>query len=216
MCATRAPSCPAARTGLSQRIFARLQAVGNAKYEQQVDGHKRTLFGQLSGTVLEIGPGTGVNLKYFPAGVQWIGIEPNVFMHDYLRHEAERQGLEVDLRTGTAEHLDAADASVDAVVSTLVLCSVNDVAGALAEIRRVLKPGGRFVFIEHVAASPGTWLRRLQRVVRPLWTVIADGCHPDRETWKHVEQAGFKQLEYDHFRVSTPVVGPHVAGVAVK
>ena len=106
--------------------------------------------------------------------------------------------------------------SVDFAVSFLVLCSVDDVAGTLREVRRVLRPGGRFVFIEHVAAPKGTWLRRLQRVVRPLWQRITDGCRPNRETWTHLEEAGFSQLEIEHFRVPVPVVGPHLSGTAIR
>lgn len=212
MCST---ASDAARTGLSQRIFARLQALGNERYEQAVAPYKRDLFGSLQGTVVEIGPGTGVNLAYYPDSVQWIGVEPNVFMHDHLRAEADRLGRTIDLRTGTAERLPVPDASVDAVVSTLVLCSVDDVAHTLGEIRRVLKPGGRFVFIEHVAAPGGTWRRRLQQVIRPLWKVIGDGCRPDRETGRRLEKAGFAHVDYQAFTAPVPVVGPHIAGVAV-
>ncbi len=92
-------------------------------------------------------------------------------MHDYLCKEAQKQGLSIDLRRGTAEQLEVADNSVDAVVSTLVLCSVPNLSGTLQEILRVLKPGGRFLFIEHVAAPRGTWLRRAQQGVRPVWKV---------------------------------------------
>jgi len=113
--------------------------------------------------VLEIGPGAGPNLAYFSPHIRWVGIEPNPFMHPYLRRQAERLNRTVEIRDASAERVPLQDNSVDAVVSTLVLCSVKDVSGALQEILRVLRPGGRFVFIEHVAAPPGTWLRRLPR-----------------------------------------------------
>jgi len=108
------------------------------------------------------------------------------------------------------------DASVDAVVSTLVLCSVDGHRDALAEILRVLRPGGRFVFIEHVGAPEGTWLRRLQRWIRPLWKPVADGCRPDRDTGDRILEAGFERVEMDRFRLPLPVVSPHVAGTAWK
>lgn len=180
---------------------------------------KRSLFADLQGSILEIGPGTGTNFPYYPTEIHWIGIEPNPFMHSYLREEAEKLGLEnIDLRSGKAEELEAEDSSVDAVVSTLVLCSVSYLSGTLQEILRVLKPGGKLFFVEHVAAPQGTWLRQVQRTVRPIWSVLGDGCHPDRETWKAIENAGFEKVDYQHFQGPIPIaiVKPHIIGVATK
>ncbi len=201
---------------LGKRLFAWGLAKGGAAHERLVADRKRALLRQLDGVVLEIGPGTGANLGYYPSGTRLIGIEPNPYMHDYLRREAERLSREIEIRNGAAERLDVADASVDAVVSTLVLCSVRDQAATLAEVLRVLRPGGRFVFLEHVAAPQGTWRRAVQRAVRPLWGVLGDGCRPNRETWRAIEQAGFAHVALDHFRVSVPVVSPHIAGWAIK
>ncbi|MBI4572797.1 MAG: class I SAM-dependent methyltransferase [candidate division NC10 bacterium] len=188
----------------------------NGKHERHVADRKRALLGDLSGDVLEIGPGTGVNLPYYPSGIRWIGIEPNPFMHPYLKRQAEQLGIQVEIREGRAERLDVPDHSMDAVVSTLVLCSVQVVPGALGEILRVLKPGGRFVFIEHVAAPPGMWLRRVPRWVRPVSRALADGCCPDRETWVAIEKGGFEHLTLEHFRVPIPITSPHIAGSATK
>jgi ubiquinone/menaquinone biosynthesis C-methylase UbiE len=137
-------------------------------------------------------------------------------MHPRLRERGEQLGLRLQIRAGTAERTGLPDASADAVVATLVLCSVQDVPAALAETRRLLRPGGRFVFLEHVAAPEGTGLRRTQRLVRPLWSAIADGCHPDRETWTFLESAGFAALRYDRFRIETPMafLSPAIAGTA--
>ena len=199
-----------------KRLHAALLAQGNARYAKAVDGYKRALFGELEGAVLEIGPGAGVNLPYYRPDVHWTGVEPNPYAHDYLRREAERLNLAVDIRPGAAEQLPARDESIDAVVSSLVLCTVHDVPGALREALRVLKPGGRFVFIEHVAAPAGTWLRSTQRAIRPLWQVLGDGCQPDRETWRAIEDAGFARVEMTQFRAPVPIAGPHIAGFAVK
>jgi len=188
----------------------------SGKHERHVADRKRALLGDLSGDVLEIGPGTGVNLPYYPSGIRWIGIEPNPFMHPYLKRQAEQLGMQVEIREGRAERLDVPDHSMDAVVSTLVLCSVQVVPGALGEILRVLKPGGRFVFIEHVAAPPGMWLRRVQRWVRPVSRALADGCCPDRETWVAIEKGGFEHLILEHFCVPIPITSPHIAGSATK
>src|SRR5690606_12864960 len=127
-----------------ERWFAWLMARVSDRYNARFGAAKAELFADLRGTVLEIGPGTGPNLVYIPAGVHWIGVEPNRAMHAYLRAEAERMGREIELRAGRAERLDVDDASVDAVISTLVLCSVPDLDDTLEEVYRVLRPGGRF------------------------------------------------------------------------
>jgi ubiquinone/menaquinone biosynthesis C-methylase UbiE len=199
-----------------QRLFAWALAHFNSNYEKKLAATKRTLFSDISGTIVEIGPGTGANLSYFSHNIRWIGIEPNPFMDKYLWKRANALGLQLEIRRGNAEDLPVPDSSADAVVSTLVLCSVSDVAKALAEILRVLKPGGRLVFIEHVAAPRGTWLRCLQTWVKPAWKRLGDGCHPNRETWVALERAGFAKLDYSHFRVSIPLVSPQIAGMAVK
>ncbi len=204
------------RSGLRRRLLAWLLARGNARYERLVAERKRALFAELTGDVLEIGPGAGANLPYVPRGIRWIGLEPNVHMHAYLRKEAERLGLAVELRTGTAERTGLADASVDAVVATLVLCSVADQAAVLQETLRVLRPGGRFIFVEHVAAPRGTWRRRVQRWARPVTEFCGDGCHPDRETWTAIERAGFEEVQLERFELPIGLMAPHVAGVAVK
>ncbi len=208
---TKMPSC-------YKQFFAWGLENLSAEYEQAIAERKQNLLGNLQGHILEIGPGTGANLPYYPTGIHWIGVEPNPFMHDYLREKAEALGLNIELHQGTAEQLPVDDNQMDAVVSTLVLCSVPDLAGTLAEIVRVLKPGGQFMFIEHVAAGEGTWLRQVQRGIRPVWKVLGDGCHPDRETWKALEAAGFAQVDYEHFSgpVPIPVVKPHIIGVATK
>jgi len=134
----------------------------------------------------------------------------------HLYESARKVGLNVEIHRGTAENLPLADASIDAVVSTLVLCSVRDLERVLREIVRVLKPGGEFVFIEHVAAPDGTRLRRIQRIIRFLWKVIGDGCCPDRETARAIQVAGFAQVELDEFRLPLGPVSPHIAGRAVR
>ena len=200
-----------------KRLFAWLMAHGNAEYEKDIAERKRVLFADLHGDVLEIGPGTGPNLSYYPPDVHWIGVEPNPFMHPYLRSEAERLGLKIDIHSVTAEHLEVENNSLDAVVSTLVLCSVENLTTTLQEVLRVLKPGGRFYFLEHVAAQE-TRLRRIQNGIRPLWKVLADGCHPDRETWVALENAGFASFQYQRFQATSfpAIVSSQIIGVATK
>jgi ubiquinone/menaquinone biosynthesis C-methylase UbiE len=205
------------RAGFSQRVFARIQASGESpEYHAAVEGYKRRLFGDLHGTVVELGAGTGENFGFLPKDARWIGVEPNLFMHPYLKAAAEKHGVEPDIRALVAERLPLDDNSVDAVFCSLVFCSVNDQNGALREILRVLKPGGRFAFIEHVAAPRGTWTRRWQRFVRPVWSRLLDGCQPDRETHNTIRNAGFASVELEHFRAPVFLASPHIAGIAVK
>ncbi len=208
----------AGRAGLWQRIFAWAMSLGGpADLDAAAVPYKRRLLGDLTGHVVEVGPGTGTNFAFLPPGIRWTGFEPNVYMHPYLRRTLRAYPhIAADIRTGTAEQLDLPDASADAVITTLVLCSVTDQPRALAEIRRVLKPGGRFVFIEHVAAPPGSGLRRAQRLIKPVWRRLGDGCHPDRETWMAIQQAGFSMVEMERFSAPYPIASPHIAGYAIK
>ncbi len=202
--------------GVGKRIHAWVLDRFGDRYERLVSDRKRALLGGLRGEILEIGPGTGPNLGYYADGCRWVGVEPNPFMDRYLYESARKAGLNVEIRRGTAEELPAPDASIDAVVSTLVLCSVRDPERVLREIARVLKPGGEFVFIEHVAAPGGTRLRRIQRMIRPLWKVICDGCCPDRETARAIQAAGFAQVELEEFGLPLGPVSPQIAGRAVR
>ncbi|HEY3343053.1 MAG TPA: class I SAM-dependent methyltransferase [Anaerolineae bacterium] len=204
---------------LRKRIFAWSMSGRQGEYESVLAEYKRRLFAGLRGTVMEIGPGSGVNLAYLLPNpeLHWIGIEPNPYMQRYLLEQAARLGMpKPDLRTGTAERMDAADQSADAVVGTQVLCSVADQQAALREVLRVLKPGGRFIFIEHVAAPQGSRQRARQNLITPLWQFVADGCHPNRETWAALQAAGFAQVDFERFMLRLPIVGPHIAGVAKK
>jgi len=178
---------------------------------------KQALFADLQGKVLEIGPGAGVNLEYYPTDIHWIGVEPNPFMHSYLEQEAEQVGLNrIDIKSGSAERIEVEDNSVDAVVSTYVLCSVSNLPTTVQEIRRILKPGGRFLFVEHVAAECGSWQRRIQGSIEPIWKTLFDGCRPNRETGLALEKAGFENINYQQFQVPFPIVSPHISGVATK
>jgi SAM-dependent methyltransferase len=183
---------------------------------------KRALLGDLRGRVLEIGPGTGVNLRYFGPEVRWVGVEPNPAMHPHLRAEAERLGLEVELLSGISEGFGVAAESFDAVVSTLVLCSVGDLAGTLREIRRLLKPGGKFVFLEHVADRPWSprWIVQKAAPFTP-WRYFSDGCDPGREIGTAIEAAGFDRVDCRPYRQEGPGIilainRPHIWGTAIK
>lgn len=202
--------------GLRRRWFAWGIHQVMKLYEPLVAGRKRELFSGLNGTVLEIGPGTGVNVKYFSDDMEWLALEYNEYMFPYLEREAERHSVKHKLIQGSAEEIPLPDNSVDFVIGTLVLCSVPHPDLVINEIRRVLKPGGRYIFVEHVAAPNSSVIHFVQRMIRPLWSCCADGCNPNRRSWETIEQGGFDQVFLDHFRLGVPVVSPHISGTAIN
>jgi SAM-dependent methyltransferase len=210
------------RGRLRQRLFAWMHVNSRGEYEISNVQRKRALFGSLHGNVLEIGPGSGPNLRFYAPDVRWLGIEPNPYLHSHLATSIQETGrpaehFRIERGDPRGVRLPAPDASMDAVVSTLVLCSVPDPQASLREILRVLKPGGKFVFIEHVAAPQGSWLRSFQNFLQPVWTLVGDGCHPNRETWETIERAGFARLELEHYRYpGGGPAAPHIAGAAYK
>jgi ubiquinone/menaquinone biosynthesis C-methylase UbiE len=168
------------------------------------------LLSGLDGRVLEIGAGTGLNVEHYGAGADVTFTEPDPHMAARLR----RRGVDV-VETG-AESLPFPDASFDAVVSTLVLCTVPDVPASLAEVRRVLKPGGKLVFLEHVRAEPGTKLERWQHRLHGPWKAFACGCHCNRDLLGSLSDAGFvADVEHHEWRFMPRIVRPVVAGSAV-
>ena len=178
---------------------------------------KQAFLSNLNHKVLEIGPGAGANLAYYPNEIDWIGVEPNPYMYPYLEGEAKQQGFsQIKLLQGTAEDLPVENNSIDSVVSTHVLCSVNDLDRSLQEIKRILKPGGNFIFIEHVAGECSTWTRRVQDGIEPIWKILFDNCHPNRETWKSLANSDWEIVSYQQFQLSFPIVSPHIAGIVRK
>lgn len=180
--------------------------------------YKQEQLSALDGTVLELGAGRGTNFDLLPAGVHWIGLEPSGDRHGKLVASAVRSGrTEPEILVAPAEAIPLGDATVDAVFATVVLCSVTDQAQTLAEVRRVLKPGGPFLFFEHVASPPGTFTRWMQRTAAPLTRRFDAGCDPSRETWKAIEAAGFSDVDlrwYTRRGVQT-VFRRYIAGRAV-
>lgn len=207
---------------LIKRIVATLHSRVMRGYERTIAERKKTLFAELpTAEILEIGPGVGANFSFLPAGCTWRGCEPNTFMHAELEAVAEKHPeIEVKITSHAAESLPMENESVDAVISTLVLCSVVSPETALAEIIRVLKPGGKFFFIEHVAAEPGGWRRRLQSLAYYPWRLIADGCCTNRPTEDFIRDAGFSSVELEAFHVPSPpmppFLTPHIMGWATK
>jgi len=167
--------------------------------------------------VLEIGAGTGTNLPYYGADVHLALLEPSPYMARRLEQKAQALGRRATVVQESGERLPFADAAFDSVVCTFVLCSVDDVPQVLREVRRVLRPGGAFYFLEHVAA-PGGWTRRLQAWLTPAQRLLVDGCRLDRDTGLAIQAAGFSHTEVvaHRFTQAPPWLRPGIYGVAWK
>ena len=179
---------------------------------------RTALLAELRGEVLEIGAGTGANLPLYPATVERLVLaEPDSGMRSRIDVSKGLVGS-VELSDASAEALPFDAASLDAVVSTLVLCSVRDPAVALGEIHRVLRPGGQLVFLEHVAAEDNPGRLRWQQRIEPVWKWCAGNCHLTRRTATLIEEAGFvvRDLQRESMRKAMPIVRPSVRGIALK
>lgn len=189
---------------LGARVRGRLNAWGLAA----LDGYlhwkfsalKRELFRGLPPTAVELGSGSGTNFRYLPRGLRLIAVEPNVQAHPMLGRRAARHGIDLELHGEWAEQLDLPSDSAEYVFCSLVLCSARDPERVIAQVRRVLQPGGHFVCLEHVEAPAGTFARRLQHWVRRPWRGAFDGCDVCRDTGGMLRAAGFAHVEI------TPVV----------
>jgi ubiquinone/menaquinone biosynthesis C-methylase UbiE len=197
------------------RMYARMaedfEAKGGAELRDE------TLAG-LSGRVVEVGAGTGINFGHYPDEVtEVVAVEPEPYLRQLANEAATRTTMPVTVVDGDAERLPLDDASCDAGVASLVLCSVLDQASALAELRRVIRPGGELRFFEHVRSDrPG--FARFQQALDVVWPLVGGGCHASRATLDAIEAAGF---DLDHvrsftFRPSLVVapVSPHIIGMA--
>ncbi|MCO1660761.1 class I SAM-dependent methyltransferase [Pseudonocardia humida] len=191
-------------------------AVMGPYIEWNLRRRKRRVFADLPGTVVELGSGVGANLRYLPRGSTLVAIEPNTPMHPRLRAAADRHGVHLDLREHVAERTDLPDSSVDCVISSLVLCTVTDPAEVLAEVRRILRPGGTYRFVEHVAARAGTPTRALQRALRRPWAWTFEGCSCERDLAGALRAAGFARLDVEPYRLHTPFIpfNTQIAGIA--
>ena len=156
------------------------------------------------GTVLEIGIGSGINLPYYSAEVRKLyGIDPSAELLAMAHKNARAAGRNVDLVRDSAERLPFPEASFDTVVSTWTLCSIPDAGAAVREMRRVLKPGGTLLFIEH-GLAPDLRVARWQRRLTPLWRPLAGGCHLDRPIEALVRAAGFDMAHLENFYMKGP------------
>lgn len=193
------------------RLMASTERAGLAE-------RRAALIADARGATLEVGAGTGLNLRHYPDAVtELVLTEPDPHMARRLRSRVADAGRPVEVVEAPAERLPLEDARFDTAVVTLVLCTVKEPTQALAEIARVLKPGGRLLFIEHVRADASGLVRWQDRLERP-WGWIAGGCHPNRDTVGSLDASALRveSVERGELPKAPPLVKPLVAGVAVR
>ena len=200
----------------SQVLFPRLcDLLLNQRF---VARHRRELLAGAYGDVLEIGFGTGLNLPYYPAQVHKLtAVDPNPGMHRLAQKRIKQLGIEVEQHVVSSERLPFEDRRFDCAVSTFTLCSIEDVAQALREVYRVLKSGGRFLFLEH-GLSPEPPVQKWQRRLNWLQVRLANGCHLDRNMKALVAAQPFASVNVEEFCLErTPKTHGYIyRGVAIK
>ncbi|CAN5764487.1 class I SAM-dependent methyltransferase [soil metagenome] len=197
------------------RLFAALYDRLDAAAEKSWQGECRTrLLSEASGEIVEIGGGTGANLPHYRSAERVVVTEPDPYMRKKLRPKLSQSRVPVEVSEAGAQALPFADDSFDGVVSTLVLCTVPNQRVALAEIRRVLRPGGVLYFMEHVRGEGN--VARWQDRIEPLWRRVAAGCRLNRDTVAAIEAAGFCLEKLERFEPPTPLsrFTPYVQGTA--
>jgi ubiquinone/menaquinone biosynthesis C-methylase UbiE len=203
-------------------VYGRLFAAGYDKFMAGTEkaglrARREALLAGVTGRVLEIGGGTGANLAFYGGVEELVITEPEEPMARRLERKVAASGVRASVVRAPAERLPFPDESFDVVVSTLVLCTVSDLPQALAEVRRVLKPGGRLVFLEHVR-SDNERLSRWQDRLNGLQNRVGHGCNCNRRTLDGITAAGFSiaKLEHDQLRKAPPIVKPLIVGTAQR
>lgn len=200
------------------KLEARILDAGAADVHAAYGERKQSIIGAMTGTVVELGPGTGVNMRYYAPGTRVVAIEPNPTMHGPLRERADEHGVDLEIRTLRGEAIDVDDQSVDGVVGTLLLCGVDNPAQVVNEAHRVLRPGGTYFFTEHVRAPDGTATQRVQRLLLRPHRWLFNGCEVNRDTGALLRSSAFTTVDFDD--VDRGRAGLHVRhqiiGTAVK
>jgi ubiquinone/menaquinone biosynthesis C-methylase UbiE len=196
---------------LNDRLSTRAEKVFLKSWRQELLKH-------VYGEVLEIGAGTGANIEHYSDQVTRLVLtEPDKHKRRIMEKKISGKGLDkVQISDGTAEQIRAEDESFDCVVAFIVFCCISNPGTALEEIKRVLKPGGYFIFLEHVAAPEGTSIRRWQNWLNPIWRIVGDNIN--RETEEAIIRAGFKMKEITRESIpkALPIYRPSIRGIAEK
>ena len=206
-------------SGANPRFAKSYMRVSEKAEARGVAQHRRSLLADLTGVVCEVGAGHGLNFAQYPTSViRVIAIEPEPTLRVRAGEIAESATVPIEVLDGVADALPLADGECDAVVMSLVMCSVPDQRAALAEVRRVLRPGGELRFYEHVRSSHRL-IGLAEDAASPLWSRLAGGCHLNRDTVTAITAAGFDVTAVDRFGFSPQRGLPataHVLGRATR
>jgi ubiquinone/menaquinone biosynthesis C-methylase UbiE len=213
---------------LSQKLLAFILKKTDKINRNIYHKKKKFLFKNLKGTIAELGPGTGLNLEYYPKNIKWIGIEPNSDLREEITNKAKKLKMKnIIVKNATAEKIPIKSNSVETVISTLMLCSVKDVKKTIKEVHRILKPNGKFIFIEHVAGKPNTLRKSTQNLLaKSPYLIISDNCHPNRDIGNEIKKSKFKSVNYKTYfqhkdrslidKIFMFPINPHIYGYAIK
>ncbi|WP_129668091.1 class I SAM-dependent methyltransferase [Phytoactinopolyspora endophytica] len=202
-------------------IFARVYAKASQAMEREVGEHRDRLLAGLSGRVIEVGAGNGMNFSHYPSEVTGVvAVEPEPYLRNLAEQAADQSSRPIEVVDGVAEELAADDGTFDAAVASLVLCSVRSPPTALSEMFRVVRPGGELRFYEHVRAESPR-LRRVQRTLdATIWPFFTGGDHAHRDTATAIAAAGFtieqmERITFPESRIPLPT-SPHIIGSAIR
>lgn len=188
-------------------LFARLWSLISRNEPANIRRHRDELLAGLSGRVIEVGAGSGSNFAHYPATVdEVVAVEPEPYLREQARKAAAEAEVRVQVVDGIADRLPVEDGSFDAAVACLVLCSVPDQAGALTEIRRVLRPGGELRFYEHVLSKQPAVALSQRAVDRTFWPHAFGNCHTARDTPAAIAAAGFNVEQQRRTKVSAILI----------
>jgi ubiquinone/menaquinone biosynthesis C-methylase UbiE len=213
------PAMSTAPDEIRHPLFARVYSKMSEKVEAKgVADHRKELLAGLSGRVIEVGCGNGLNFAHYPPAVEEVlGVEPEPYLRKLALEAAESAPVKICVVPGVADALPAESTSFDAGVASLVLCTVPNQISALAELFRVIRPGGVLRFYEHVHATTPVLGPLLRFAQATFWPRIAGGCHPARDTEKAIADSGFLIEKIRDFRFSPgapmPAI-PHILGAA--
>ena len=201
----------------SKWFFAEWYDVLNSVVEHKVIPYRIATASQCRGDILEIGAGTGANIDFIMNHHSFTAVEPDPYMRRKLQKSSQSSNIDVNILNSYGEKLDLPDNSFDSVFTTLVLCMVDDVEKVVSEAYRVLKPGGKFYFYEHVVSNRSSGYF-VQKILNPIWKFATTGCHLDRDIIHIIKDTPFHCYDIEEFSLKFPIgiSIPNIVGYAVK